>query len=446
VRAIRAEGLPNIPIQVIAGHSHRRLTATVDPRAGVFEPGNYFNTIGFASFDLPPPTANSTDVGGQVDTATGTGPGTETGTDTGTEPDAKNLPSRTSAHLSAINFSWVDLDTSTVTMATALGLPSAATLPTNDGVKLAAQIAAARRALNLTNILGCARQTFDEGAQLGALYFGKVLPAALFTPPRNRSQWCVQSTGSLRYSLFKGNVTVDDIFKILPFEDQFFVVERLLGSHIRELWARLNGDDGRSQTSAPELAQVAYDRRSGRVVAGRAAVGETWLRAGVGAVRADNGQLGAHDDDGGDVSMWRGVHPARQPANRSRGEWQQPVATGALAESVHTGPSTSQDRAIISSNSSGSSNSSSSSSSSSAPSRPGLGKGWGCTDAKPSKEERHDCIFATFDVPVVLAALKAVTGVDYQAKAFRPGETDTTVMTAWAAAALGGKPCPTRTT
>jgi 2',3'-cyclic-nucleotide 2'-phosphodiesterase (5'-nucleotidase family) len=62
VRAIRAQGLPNIPIQVIADHSHRRLTITINPHAGVFEPGNRFNTIGFASFDLPPPTANSTGV------------------------------------------------------------------------------------------------------------------------------------------------------------------------------------------------------------------------------------------------------------------------------------------------------------------------------------------------------------------------------------------------
>jgi hypothetical protein len=205
-------------------------------------------------------------------------------------------------------------------MATALGLPSAAALPTSDGVELDAQIATARRALNLTNILGCARKTSNEGAQLEALYFGKVLPAALFTPPRNTSQWCVQSTGSLRYSLYQGNVTFDDIFKILPFEDQFFVVERLLGSHIRELWARLNGADGHSQPMTPELAQLAYDRRSGWVVEGRAAVGNTWLRAGT--VRADSGQHGAHDDDDGGVSMWRAVYPARQPANRRRGEWQ----------------------------------------------------------------------------------------------------------------------------
>ena len=45
VAGIRAV-LPTVPVQIIAGHSHRRQTTRIDGRAGVFEPGNFFNTIG----------------------------------------------------------------------------------------------------------------------------------------------------------------------------------------------------------------------------------------------------------------------------------------------------------------------------------------------------------------------------------------------------------------
>ena len=47
VAGIRAV-LPTIPVQIIAGHSHVRQTAAIDGRAGVFEPGNFFNTVGRA--------------------------------------------------------------------------------------------------------------------------------------------------------------------------------------------------------------------------------------------------------------------------------------------------------------------------------------------------------------------------------------------------------------
>ena len=47
VAGIRAV-LPTIPVQIIAGHSHERQTRSIDGRAGVFEPGNFFNTVGQA--------------------------------------------------------------------------------------------------------------------------------------------------------------------------------------------------------------------------------------------------------------------------------------------------------------------------------------------------------------------------------------------------------------
>lgn len=44
--------VPQKPIQFIAGHSHMRKERLLDQNAAVFEPGNYFNTLGLVTFDL----------------------------------------------------------------------------------------------------------------------------------------------------------------------------------------------------------------------------------------------------------------------------------------------------------------------------------------------------------------------------------------------------------
>lgn len=44
--------VPHKPIQFIAGHSHMRKQRVLDNHAAVFEPGNYFNTLGVATFSL----------------------------------------------------------------------------------------------------------------------------------------------------------------------------------------------------------------------------------------------------------------------------------------------------------------------------------------------------------------------------------------------------------
>ena len=42
-----------------AGHSHIRATSTPDASSGNIEAGNYYNTIGYSSFDLPQDQAAS---------------------------------------------------------------------------------------------------------------------------------------------------------------------------------------------------------------------------------------------------------------------------------------------------------------------------------------------------------------------------------------------------
>lgn len=43
----------------------------------------------------------------------------------------------------------------------------------------------------------------------------QVIPASVFETNASHPQWLVQSTGGLRYPLYAGNVTVDDVFKVM---------------------------------------------------------------------------------------------------------------------------------------------------------------------------------------------------------------------------------------
>ena len=90
------------------------------------------------------------------------------------------------------------------------------------------------QAKNVCCLLACTRYR---------LYVDDIVPKGLFSPPGNTSQWFVQSTGSLRYDVYKGNVTVDDIYKVLPFRDSLYLVRGVSGSNLTKLLSMLNGAD-----------------------------------------------------------------------------------------------------------------------------------------------------------------------------------------------------------
>ena len=203
--AIRSKVGDATPVQFIAGHSHRRKQKTLDARAAAFEPGNYFNTVGFASFALP----------------------------------NQNQNQNRNENDGPIEFQFTDIDTSVASMASALNL-SAQALPTANGTTIATHIFDEQQKLGLTQTLGCVAQDYPEGPELYTLYAEEIVPKAFFTPPGNASQWFVQSTGSMRYDIYQGNVTADDVYKVLPFRDALYVVRDVQGTHLTSLWQQLN--------------------------------------------------------------------------------------------------------------------------------------------------------------------------------------------------------------
>ena len=68
-----------------------------------------------------------------------------------------------------------------------------------------------------------------------------VAPSTIFVPSRNTSQWFITSTGALRYDLYKGNVSVDDVDMALP----FWILSmwyNVYGTELLKALASLNND------------------------------------------------------------------------------------------------------------------------------------------------------------------------------------------------------------
>jgi 2',3'-cyclic-nucleotide 2'-phosphodiesterase (5'-nucleotidase family) len=260
-----------LPVLVIAGHSHARKIKSVDARCTVFEPGNYFNTVGFASFDLPSAADDAGAATAAAAAADNEGEGAA-----GADGDAAPAP---------YFFSLTDIDTSVGSLALALNLSAGgAGLHTAAGDNVTAAIRGAQAALGLSEVLGCAPQDYLEGPGLDALYVNTIVPKALFAandPPgaaggggdgsssssSSSSQWLVQSVGGLRYDLYGGNVTTDDIYKILPFRDAIKVVHGVEGEHLRAVLQMLNGGGGGAGgegEGAVEEAAFGWDARRAR--------------------------------------------------------------------------------------------------------------------------------------------------------------------------------------
>ena len=217
LHAIRSRAGPNIPVQFLTGHSHIRAWARLDGQASSFEAGNYGDTVGFAAF-------NRTSSSGRA------------------------------ANKTQFDYAYVEMRRAA--LIDAVGAPvNASTFDTPQGIALSERILATRASFGLSRLLGCSPVHYEASAPLESnlslysLYTEYVAPAAIFTPPHNASQWFVTSTGALRYDLYAGNITIDDIDMTLPFADELYVVQRVKGETLTKALRMLqssvseDGDD-----------------------------------------------------------------------------------------------------------------------------------------------------------------------------------------------------------
>jgi len=209
---------PTIAVQVLAGHTHYRGFTRVDDHAASLEAGKYLDTVGWVSFPIAAAAPEST---------------------------------------------WFDyefIDATKDALAIAAGVTRAA-FPTLAGDLFREEVAIARAALGLDTVLGCPAQRYSTTASFSTeesaygLMMRDVNPVALFLPPRNMSMVSIQSVGSLRYDVYPGAMTVDDVITVAPFGDVFFRLPAVPGSTVADTVAILS-TEGESAISSSVRAGI----------------------------------------------------------------------------------------------------------------------------------------------------------------------------------------------
>lgn len=91
-----------------------------------------------------------------------------------------------------------------------------------------------RAAYGLDTVIGCSTQEYqpwapiDSPSSLWNLFISQIAPAELPLPTQKHLVF-VGSTGSFRWNLFQGNVTIDDTYVVNPFKDPFWTTYKVPG-------------------------------------------------------------------------------------------------------------------------------------------------------------------------------------------------------------------------
>jgi 2',3'-cyclic-nucleotide 2'-phosphodiesterase (5'-nucleotidase family) len=203
----------SMPVQFITGHTHYRGFAELDELSTSFEAGRYLDTIGFVSF-----------------------------------PKLGNING---------TFQHQFLDANTGKLAETLDI-ALEDLLTPKGELLIGFIDRTRSNLGLDVVIGCSPAHFilnsslDDQYSLWGLYRDEVVPSQLFNEEKGKVLIQNRET-SLRYDLYKGNITIDDIYVVNPFNESLYLVaESLPGAVIHQLNYSLNSGNS-TITSLPLL-------------------------------------------------------------------------------------------------------------------------------------------------------------------------------------------------
>ena len=204
-RAIRrVSQRSDIPIQFINGHSHRRGATTWDLFAASMEAGHFLDTVGMASFDVHNPVSP--------------------------------------------NFSHVFWDANVPDLRRAIGIKRKEDWDTSEGVRLSLEIRSTRNRLGLSEIVGCAPETYRlKDGSLWKLYSEKIAPTVISHASQRTNPNAiignslptqavfVQSMGALRYDLFEGYITLDNLVQTSPFNDTLCYLGKFSSSQLQAL-------------------------------------------------------------------------------------------------------------------------------------------------------------------------------------------------------------------
>ncbi|KAF2103481.1 hypothetical protein NA57DRAFT_63997 [Rhizodiscina lignyota] len=238
---------PDAPIQVFGGHSHIRDFQVYDNKATALESGRYCETLGWFSMSgfecygtknpsgVPNPNRHAVVV----------------------SPNATAYNLSLSNSSSPFTYSRRYLDWNRLTFAYHANGSQDNTFEIQQGTAVTAEIYSDRLELNLTNLYGCAPQTWclfckpygNPGNILSLLEVA--LGDTVINSTRSSTPRLVYiNSGSVRFDLVEGPFTYDDSFIVSPFDDHFVYIADVPYDAAKQVLPALNagGADKRKRS------------------------------------------------------------------------------------------------------------------------------------------------------------------------------------------------------
>ncbi|KAI9278393.1 Metallo-dependent phosphatase-like protein [Phascolomyces articulosus] len=221
LKAIRKH-YPYIPIAVLGGHLHVRDFAIYDGWAAGIASGRYLESVGFFSIEGIKQSKKFIDKHGYN--------------------DKDSLPSNLTFHRR-----YLDQNRKTYIYHSVQDKEKK--FDTSRGKKMTNEITFWRQKLGIAQALGCSPQDYylssvepTSNASLFTLTTQEVLPKAVADPKRPYPAHIIINSGILRYDVYKGNFTLDNVYQVSPFVDHFYYMPGVPYDAAAQVLDRLNGD------------------------------------------------------------------------------------------------------------------------------------------------------------------------------------------------------------
>ncbi|ELR17382.1 5' nucleotidase family protein [Acanthamoeba castellanii str. Neff] len=191
---------PTVPLVLLSGHRHITYFSWLDPNAFTMESGKYFEVVGHVTFDI--------------------------------DQDHQ---------ITQFQQEWVNTSRSNFY---SLAKKNAGNFLTERGRKTKNFIYSAFDKLQLNVTLGCSPVTLSPDASytssdsLYHFYVNNIVPAVVFNTSLGRTSFFITNDGALRYELYEGRVSMNDVYTVLPFKDTFYYF-LLTGDQLRQTLAFL---------------------------------------------------------------------------------------------------------------------------------------------------------------------------------------------------------------
>jgi len=237
----------DMPVQFVTGHTHHRDFSKLDNSSVSFEAGRYLDTVGFVSFPTKETYHQQRIQHEQQLASTSSSP--SVGVTNSSNRTISTAVSGT-GHPSSL-FRHVFMDASVKVLTDTLG--GVETLYTQDGKELSKYIERTREELGLKEKVGCLKGAFylnrslHDADSVWKLWRETVVPSKF-----EERDVVLMDNGGWRYDLIgDGDVHVDDLIAVSPFNESYVAFQDIPGGAIVKLNRTLN--DPNITASNPDL-------------------------------------------------------------------------------------------------------------------------------------------------------------------------------------------------